>query len=1030
MKKEKKGLWWTAGVAAIAAGVALTPQAMAQTQTPPADDENQAQSAANNDDDSIVVTGSRIRRNEFTSSAPVQIITSEQTTLEGLIDTAEILQGSSIAAGSTQINNQFTGFVTEGGPGVNTLSLRGLGATRTLLLLNGRRLNPAGTRGQVGAIDLNVIPNSVIQRTEILKDGASSIYGSDAIAGVVNLITRENLDGGLLGASVISSFEGGGEQYGIDGAWGQTFDRGSYSISFDYFRGDSLTFGDRDYLSCSQDLVRQAPGSSLGGDGGRLLDIIDPATGQSKCYNVLEGVADRLGAGGTTNATFLSNIGRFVPDSTATAGSGQFGLNLNGWRRVGLSFAQVSNRLYGTALTSSNTALAATLTPAQFSAVEAAWRESQAVVPNNDPRNARRTVISPVERMSLFLQGSYDLTSNVEVYGEALWNRRESSQDSVRQIFPTVAATNTNNPFGVTARSIPLVNSDGEQTVDTYRAVVGFAGDLPFVPGWTFDIFGQYGEAVGTYTNNIYLNDRVLATTGAGTCIQATGAANISNFNCADVPTGVAWFNPSWINDGVLPDNQRRFIETKESGETVYTQSLIQGIVTGDVFQLPAGALAAAVGFEWREEELDDTPGANARAGNLWGQTSAGRTRGTDAVREVFAELEIPVVRGVPLIEDLTVNASARRTDYDSYGENDTHRVGINWQITPEYRLRATSGTSYRAPALFELFLANQTAFGNQNIDPCIFWETSANPIIQQNCAAAGVPLNYGGVGSSPLIVTGGGAGVLEAETSEAKTLGFVWTPRFADFSIAFDYFEIEVNGQVAQFGSAAILGACYGQADYPNNPFCSLFTRNGPTQSGTYAPFNITQVNNSYVNLDQQTTRGLDVTLRYEHEFPYGTLVVNSSNTWTFEEVITFFAGRSPPNTLNGEVYQPDAVGNLSFQFERGDWTYFWDIDYQAKQSDTEAYGGDIFAWRGSPIQGYYKQYAEFTATHDFTVQYESDNWQFNAGVQNAFDESPPSISVGSVAAGGRLGNVAGFAGNRSLLTGRTGFVSVSRSF
>ncbi len=1026
-KVTKKGLWWTAAAAALATGLAgISSPALAQTQAPADDEEETAQQEEGND---IVVTGSRIRRNEFTSSAPVQIITSEESTLEGLIDTSEILQGSTIAAGSAQINNQFTGFVVEGGPGVNTLSLRGLGPTRTLVLLNGRRLNPAGTRGQVGAVDLNVIPAAILARTEILKDGASSIYGSDAIAGVVNLITRDDLDGGLLAGSALLTFDGGAEQFNVNGAYGQTFDRGQYSISFDYFRGEPLTFADRDYLSCSQDLVRATPAPAFGGSGS-FLDIIDPRTGQSKCYNQLGGVVDRLGTGGTTTAGFLNNIGRFVPNANSVAGGGQFGLDIAGFQRVGLSFAQVSNRLHGTALTASNTALAATLTPAQFAAVEAAWRTSQAAVPNDLPVSLRRTIVSPVERSTLFFQGSFDLGAGLEIYGEALWNRRESEQLTTRQIFPNVSAGNPNNPFPVTSRAIPIVPFDQSQVVDTYRTVVGLSGDLPFLTSWTFDIFAQYGRAEGEYTTQSWYNDRVLATTGVAAC-TTTGITNISNYNCADVPTGVSWFSTGWVNNGVLPANQRNFLEYEETGTTIYTQTLVQGIVTGDVIQLPAGMLSAAVGFEWREEEIDDTPGFQARNNNQWGLTSAGRTAGSDAVREVFAEVEVPLLRGLPGIESLTFNGSARRTDYDSYGENSTHRLGVNWQVTPSFRIRATQGTSYRAPALYELYLANQTAFGNQNIDPCWLYETSSNPLIAANCAAAGVPLNFTGGGSaSPLIVTGGGAGVLEAETSDASTLGIVWTPSFADLNIAVDYWEFEINGQVAQFGSAAILGACYGQADYPNNPFCTLFQRNGATQSGGIAPYGIISVNNSYVNLDNQVARGLDLTVRYEHEFSFGTFILNSDTTWTFEEVVTFFANRSAPNSSNGEIYSPDAVGNVSFRFDRGDWTYFWDMDWQAKQSDTEPFLGDVFGWRGSPIQGYYKQYAEFTATHDMSVRYQSDNWQVNAGIQNVFDESPPSVSTGSVAFGGRLGNIAGFAGNRSLLAGRTGFVSVSRRF
>jgi iron complex outermembrane recepter protein len=150
--------------------------------------------------ESIVVTGSRIKRDAFSSTSPIQVITNEDAELEGIADAAEVIQGSTQASSAFQINSTFTGFVVEGGGGINSVSLRGLGAQRSLILLNGKRMPPSGVRGQVGAVDLNTLPGSMISRYEFLKDGASTIYGSDAIGGVINVITKTNQDGGYLNA--------------------------------------------------------------------------------------------------------------------------------------------------------------------------------------------------------------------------------------------------------------------------------------------------------------------------------------------------------------------------------------------------------------------------------------------------------------------------------------------------------------------------------------------------------------------------------------------------------------------------------------------------------------------------------------------------------------------------------------------------------------------------------------------------------------------------------------------------------------
>ena len=174
------------------------------------------------DGETIVVTGSRIRQPEFSSPDPVSLIDPVTAIRAGKLDTSEMLQSSSIAAGSTQITSTISSnFVTNGGQGAQTIDLRGLGPNRTLVLLNGRRAGPAGTRGGVSSFDLNVLPQSIVKRVDILKTGASSVYGSDAIAGVVNLITKTDTNGLELSGNVSVPTQSGGEQYRISALWGK-----------------------------------------------------------------------------------------------------------------------------------------------------------------------------------------------------------------------------------------------------------------------------------------------------------------------------------------------------------------------------------------------------------------------------------------------------------------------------------------------------------------------------------------------------------------------------------------------------------------------------------------------------------------------------------------------------------------------------------------------------------------------------------------------------------------------------------------
>ena len=227
----------------------------------------------------IVVTGSRLRRTEFNSPDPIQIINPDVALKEGDIETAEILQTSPLAAGSTQITSVLSSnFVTNGGPGAQTISLRGLGAERTLVLLNGRRAGPAGTRGAIASFDLNTIPTSAIKSVEILKTGASSVYGSDAIAGVVNLITKKDLEGLELNAFTSLTKNGAGDTYSLSGIWGKTFERGHIMVGADYFKRTEVARKDRDFLDCSEDFVFRPDGTRA--------DILDPRTGQPMCNGI------------------------------------------------------------------------------------------------------------------------------------------------------------------------------------------------------------------------------------------------------------------------------------------------------------------------------------------------------------------------------------------------------------------------------------------------------------------------------------------------------------------------------------------------------------------------------------------------------------------------------------------------------------------------------------------------------------------------------------------------------------------------
>ena len=255
---------------------------------PPPDaetDEEAAQPVPTDAPEEIIVTGSRIRRDAFTSALPVTVITSESATLAGMANTSEVLQTSALASGA-QIDNTFGGFVVSGGPGVNTFGLRSLDPGRTLILVNGRRFTPAGTRGQVNSVDLNSIPDVAIDRIEILKDGASSIYGADAIAGVVNIITRKRFDDIILEGYYQDELDYGS----VSGLFGKTWDRGYIDAAVEFSSLGPVGRGEQEYSFCDERPLT---------DGGIHPSIYAPTRG--RCFGSVFGYVNVYGLGPATS---------------------------------------------------------------------------------------------------------------------------------------------------------------------------------------------------------------------------------------------------------------------------------------------------------------------------------------------------------------------------------------------------------------------------------------------------------------------------------------------------------------------------------------------------------------------------------------------------------------------------------------------------------------------------------------------------------------------------------------------------------
>jgi outer membrane receptor protein involved in Fe transport len=1010
-------------LAPFALGVALSTPAIAQETIPtPAPDDT---SAEQTNTEELVVTGSRLRRDEFSSSSPVEIITRGESVLAGTASTAEILQGSTVTSGTQQVTNTFLGFVTEGGPGANTVSLRGLGAVRTLVLLNGRRLAPAGTRGQVAPADLNVLPSAMVERIEILKDGASSIYGSDAVAGVVNIITRNDIEGFTFEGFTDQTFEGGAEQYRASGAFGQTFDRGQYSVSLEYIRSEPLERGDRDWASCPTDF-RFSPTT------GAFLGVRN-ADGTPRCFPIGvtsgQGIAhDYLIAYGF----FGAGTNRFTPNPGQVAGGG----NLTDFQNVN-------------ALT---------------------------LRPQANPGQQKEHIFSPVETWTGYANGSFDLQAlgNAELYGELLYSRRESESVGSRQLsldplgFTPIGYYNGLSGFGFPADSPffptalrdagyqainPLIYFGNDTTsaeVEYLRASAGVRGDLG-IKNWRYDGNLLFSKSKSNYTFESFIQSRLLqsldvvaapagtpsnlvVTAGPGTVGaggQFTCRVNIGNPNAACVPADLLTDGAS---AGNIPANFRNWVFRPVTGDTEFEQITGQFIIDGDLFKVPAGDVGFALGFEYRKDKLTDTPPIESRNRDLFNLSSSGITKGEDTVYEAFAEFEVPIFRNHPLGEELTFSTSGRYTDYDSFGSQETYKLGLSYTPINFLKFRGTHGTSFRAPGIFEQNLGGQSGFFGAGSDPCNDWQfedPASN--IYQNCElaldaalGAGNATSFDFATSGPEVRRFGGregqrAGfdALEAETSEANTIGVIFQPDSLALSIAIDWFNIKISDQIDNFGTA-ILSNCYtsNTADFAANVgTCQLIApRRGDG--------NLTFFNDPYVNIATQEVEGLDFNIRYKHVIGAGELTVTTRATRTYTSKFKLFPD-DPEDNVAGFPGSPEWVGDITFRYDWKDWTFRYGTEYVGTQDGNERAGTNPGTANNNA--GFDFRVDEYF-NHSASVQFAGkNNWEITVGANNLFDEEPPTVAPG-LGAVPRVGN--------SLLSsnydyrGRSVFVNIVKSF
>ncbi|MEM6858134.1 MAG: TonB-dependent receptor [Pseudomonadota bacterium] len=724
----------------------------------------------------ITVTGSRIVRDTYSSISPLQVISTENQQAVGAFDPAQILQRSEAASG-TQIDATFQGFVLDNGPGSQTINLRGLGAGRTLVLVNGRRLAPAGVEGAPSNPSINLIPASLVDRYDLLTDGASSVYGSDAVGGVVNVILRKDFDGLELQVNGDINPQGSGEDYTISAAWGFTTDRAVFGIGAEYQFRDEVKAEDRDFLrGCTTNLERSEAGDifRLGLADNAVVSDRTPGVTVSESECIVSGISGRIfqpfARFGSVYFPANGNIANF-PVDPITGNTFNFG---------------ESTDAFGTDLDVNGDGIRDV--------------DFQNVNVNASEAELDRTFISGQELINVFAYGEYTFPgeANITPFFEAQYTRADITNTGAGnpQIFPSVPADNpfnpcnfVDNPEGVDCRSVdnallgltngvapalstgftlptvPIAAIRGDRNnfdvlQEQYRGVLGVRGDLPFIgPSWTFEIAGSYSRSEGASSRLGIREDRLALALGLDPTADYDGDGiadddgdgiaddynqNIDFFSGDPTFIGVCategFANPDLLPDdvigGCVPVNlfapsvltgaigdfasqaERDYLFDSRDFDTTYEQTLLTGYVTGDLFDLPAGPVGVVFGGEWREDSIDSQPDFTASNGLFFGFFADGGATGSKWIRELFGEIDVPLAAGETLVEELTVNVSGRLTDEEFYGTNGTFAIKGGWRPVSPLLLKFSYGTSFRAPNLRENFLRGQSGFTGI-FDPC-----------------------------------------------------------------------------------------------------------------------------------------------------------------------------------------------------------------------------------------------------------------------------------------------------------------------
>ncbi len=881
----------------------------------------------------IEVTGSKIKRIGELSATPITVITGAEMMKMGITNVADILNKipSSTVGMSPETTNNYV-FSS----GLNMTSLRGLGSDRTLVLVNGRRF-VAGSNGG-SAVDLNTIPTAMVSRIEIITGGASAVYGSDAIAGVINIITRKDIDGVEFDVSHIQPEQSGGEesQFSLTAGGNYLDDKLSTVFNFTYAEQKELRPSDRDFLN-------------------------DPV---GAIYNPewIEGAPDdtpaRIPYYGRKPLSWINEAGTFeTPDET------RYTFDNNGAMKL-FDFGEGK--------------------------IEGPGNNSRYCGPSCEGYDGLNYgfIRTPLERMVFTLNTDYEINDDHKLFTEITYVDYQSHGESspVFHTWNIIMADNAFLPedttqlmtdtgmegFNLQRMDTEFGNRTYNQDRETLRFVVGIEGAIS--DEWDYSFHAQRGQLDETtvWDGEIWAErydqakDAVFAEDGSIVCRDADARA-----------AGCVPLNLLGVNQA--SQESIDWVSTS-AGQTAKTTQTTAGlVVNGILFDVPAGYVSAAFSADYRLEESSTSPDQALIDGTIFGNNSPAMDADYD-VTEFAAEFSIPLLSDMFLAHDLVLDLAYRWMDYSTAGQDDAWKVGLNWSPIEDLRFRATKSKSVRAPNIGELFdPGGQTYAFITDVCDVTWVELGPDANRKKNCQAAGLSQGWNPTDSWYETNTAGvsaGNPDLKAETSNDYTIGMIYTPSYLEgFSLTVDYWAFEISDAINFISVNTAVSYCYDSSSL-DNLYCDLFTRDATTG-------NIIDFLEAPVNSASFDVKGVDIETRYD-------IPTDSYGDFNLHLVATYLEQwETNPTGFAGDLRVD--VGQYSDPRLKAIFSAGWKYDALSLEARSNYRHSAVGDNKWEPDHNNYNDIPSYTLW-DFTGSYDfTETLTVRFGIKNAFDITPP---------------------------------------